>query len=438
MKLGLAALLLGAVLWAGAVQAAPVLGAAPYAGDVNAARDAAINDALQNAALFNGAMVTATGRSDAGRNAESQQVRPQQPGPGSYTLLREWREGTMYFVQIEPGMGQPAKAAPMPAPVEAAAEPAAVNVASGGKAQCAGAAYKRKVLVTPFWLTRPAQANDLADPGNGFQHVLADRLGNGGRFLTYLGADELAFAPQPGVIDPQLRPEQVRQLARRYGVQFIIGGLVHDLSTSGVKYRPVYGQEIRPEERKITFALPLLGWLGAGVKSMPKARQVDMEVYLFDGVSGALVSRHRGQQVASGQVMARPDQAVDSAGFAQGDLGQTVGSVLDQLAQQVSGDVACIPFSARIVRVEGRRLYFDAGTVSGIAPGDVLQLYRLRAGQDLQALSALDAQGQGLVEDLAGSVRVEQVQPLFATALAEGSQPEIGDYVRFVSTGKMR
>ena len=419
--------------------AAPVIGAAPYAGNVAQARAAAIDDALHNAALFDGAVVTATGYSEDGKSAQSQQVQAAAL-PGSYTLLREWREGGLYFVQIEPGpvlpSAPPATASTMTKPLAGQQSTASKSNQRKPLDRCAGGNYRRKALVTPFWLTQPVQANDLTEPSRGFERMLMDRLQQNGRFLPYAGQSELAFSPQPGWPDPQLEPAQVRALARRYGVQFVVGGVVHDLSASGEKYRVVYGSDVRPQERKLDFGMPLADWFGVGVKASPRARQVDMEVYLFDGVSGALVSRHRAQDIAHGQVMVAQGMSTDSAAFDQSDLGQAVVTVLDKLTGQLAGDVTCIPFSARVTRVDGSKLYLDAGAISGVSPGDLLQLYRLEAGQDVQSLSGYAEQGLGMPEALAGSVRVTQVQPLFSIAQVDGGRAEVGDYVRFVSVAR--
>ncbi|WP_035055890.1 flagella assembly protein FlgT middle domain-containing protein [Andreprevotia chitinilytica] len=419
--------------------ASPVEGVAPFDGNIPAARDAAIADALQNAALFNGSSVRAIALKDGDQVAEAQQIRSG-AAPGSYTLLREWQAGGLYYVEIEPGKPAPTALAQKDAQKAQSTKTAATQPATEQQAQntCAAASYRRRALISPFWLSQPSQANDLSQANDGLKQLLVDRLGNTGRFLAVSAPNELPFAPVIGIADPQLQPDQVRQLARRYGVQFVVGGIVRDLSTEGETYRPAYGQEVRPGERKLGLGLPLWNWLGVGIKAMPSARNVDIELYLFDGVSGALVTRHRAQQVASGDVLGRQGQPVNSASFVNSGIGHTITATLDQLAAQLASDVSCIPFSSRITRVEGRRVYLDAGALAGLAPGDKLQLYRLRNGQSVESGNGDTAQRLGMVEDLAGSLSILQVQPLFAIAQPDGGQAEVGDFARFVSTGKAK
>ncbi|MDF1764724.1 MAG: FlgT C-terminal domain-containing protein, partial [Oleibacter sp.] len=50
--------------------------------------------------------------------------------------------------------------------------------------------------------------------------------------------------------------------------------------------------------------------------------------------------------------------------------------LLQQASRDVNKSLACAPFMAKIRQASGRRLVIDAGTASGIRPGDQLSVYR--------------------------------------------------------------
>ena len=126
--------------------------------------------------------------------------------------------------------------------------------------------------------------------------------------------------------------------------------------------------------------------------------------------------------------------------FFNSDFGQLVDAKLNEAVTTIREDIKCIPFSAKIVRVEAGRVYLDAGGTSRIAPGDRLQIYRLRPGSiPIAASGQAIPESQGWPEELAGTLTIKDVQPLFSTALPEGNlQVEVGDYVRFTGEGEKK
>lgn len=410
----LVALLLSAGLYAAEFE-----GVAPLGKDMAAARAAAIQDALENASLNRGASVNASSLVAADKPlAEAQTVRG--AGVGEYKVLREWQTGLFYHVALDV---QP------PSPVKKTEAKAAETL------QCAGADYRRKVLATPVWVLNPSQINDMGRFPQEFQAELARRMQAAALFLPQISHHEAPFEMRAGNPEPLFQPTQVRALARRHGVQFVTGAVLRDASFAGENYWPAIGQKVRPAERKQVLSLPILDFLGLGIKAVPAFRYFEMDLFVFDGVSGALINRHRLAGVAEGSVAQDPD-AVGTARFYETDYGQLVDLQLQAALTRVENDIRCIPFSARIVRVDGGRVYIDAGSSSKIAPGDRLQVYRLRPGQPVDSLGGNESMRLGWAEEVTGSLTVNEVQPLFAVASPQaGLRLEVGDYVRFVGRG---
>jgi hypothetical protein len=413
------------VLSCAAALAVPHEGIAPLGSEgIEVARRAAVADALENAALFNGATVKASTQASAQKWGESSQIRG--TPVGDYRIVREWQSNGFLHVVVE--------VEPTPVVVESTLTPAAATAPNPRPvARCAGADYKRKVLVSHFWIQRPAQMADLDRFPEGLQLEMVRKFYDSGAFIAQRAPSEAVFDLQPQYIDPILQPERVREMARRYAVQFVVGAIVRDLSTSGERYTTTYGNDIRAGERKLELNLPLVNFTQYGVKATPAARRFEYELFVFDGVSGALINRHRLAGKASGTVLQDSATSMGTDGFKETDFGRLVEAKLQEGASLVLQDTACIPFSARITRVERNKVYFDAGGTSLIAVGDTLQVYRIMPNALPLAAASFDpTMSLGLPEEIVGSLNVTQVQPLFAVGLISGTNVQAGDYVRFV------
>lgn len=400
--------IIGALLFllASLAQAAEFAGVAPLGETgIATARAAAIADALENASLHAGAHIKSSALAGSQTLSEAQSVRG--VPPGEYTVIREWQTGLFYHVVLDV---QAAKV--QPAPTKPVSSP-----------QCAGADYRRKVLMSHFWVMNPAQLHDMPDFPQALQSEISRRLQESGRFLPQLSIRDAAFDLAAG--EPQYDAQQVRQLARRFGVQFVLGGVVRDAGVEGEAYLPTANRNLRPGERKRSLDLPFLDFIGLGIKATPAFRRFEMDLFLFDGVSGALINRHRVSGEVEGDVAQQPEWLF-KARFYETDFGGLVDQKLQTVLAAVQDDIRCLPFSARIVRTEGRRVFFDAGATSLIRTGDRLQAYRLKPGQPVLG---------SMIEEVVGSLTVSEVQPLFATAVLDGSRSlEVGDYVRFVGS----
>ncbi len=270
MKASCAAL--AALLLSTTLAAAPFDGIAPVGMDgVTSAREAAIRDALENASLNQGAEVKASSLG----NTDTLRVRGQPVG--AYTVLREWQANGFYHVTLD-------------------VQPATANRNGTGAGAAAtsicGPDYRRKALVTRLPVLSPVQIPDLTRFPEELQAELTRRLEASGHFLPQNSATESAFSLQPGQGEPQWNTDWVRDLARRYGVQFVVGGVVRDAGFEGERYSFSHGNDIRPGERKQAFNIPLLNFAKPGIKASPSARRFELDIFVFDGISGALIQRH--------------------------------------------------------------------------------------------------------------------------------------------------
>ncbi|HSC79050.1 MAG TPA: flagella assembly protein FlgT middle domain-containing protein, partial [Chitinolyticbacter sp.] len=294
--------------------------------------------------------------------------------------------------------------------------------------------YRRKLLVTPFRIRQPGQGSDIGQLQIGLQDALTSRLADAG-FTTSRSGNDAPFTIDPGLADLRQQPEHVRRLARQHATQFIVGGVINDMSTEGERYTLSYGaNDVRQGERKLGFNVPLLDFFEPGLKATPKMRYFDTDLLLFDGVSGALISRKRFTARAGGQVAMHSGTRFGSASFYDTGYGAAVAQQLDEMARATQAELGCLPFSTRVVRAERGQVYLDAGSMAGLKPGDRLQLYRLKPGSmPVDGLIEGEALRLGMPEQLAGTLVITQTQPQFSIARSESGSADVGDYARGAS-----
>jgi hypothetical protein len=140
-------------------------------------------------------------------------------------------------------------------------------------------------------------------------------------------------------------------------------------------------------------------------------RQLVIEAYLYDGISGELVARREFARSLNFSWQMPKAVTPGSRDFATSRLGQTYYQVLDDLSQWAEATLGCLPLPARVVRADGRQLYLDVGSDSGIETGQELVLTQAAASVATPAGDMLPGERTAV----AGAV-IRQVHPRHSVA----------------------
>ena len=369
--------------WTGLAQAAPIEAegvAAIASGGAARARQLAIKDALEQLGLRSGARVDmATGAGTGPRGVyDSSRVQPTAEFD-RYSVVREWQSGTMLHVRI------------------------AVNEEDARPKGSVNLGYKKKIVVTPFHVRRSPQLDDVDDIATRLPQELLRRLAGSGKFL----GKSSPYVISPGSSGPGADTNAVRRLASMHESQFVISGEIVDASR---------------------FDKPALYGL-----IERKARRIEIDFFVHDGLTGALVARRTASVEQVGTQRVGRDKPFGSASFAATPFGGAILRALDDGIAGIMADLAPLPFMAKVVQVQGDRIFIDAGSTSSVTPGDQLVIYRLDARQQVYGADPLAP--LGTVETPVGTLGIVQVQPGFAigtvTPAAAARQVNPGDMVRF-------
>lgn len=349
------------------VQGAALIGPA----GIEAARQAAIDDAIAQASQN----MQASGRG--GLLA------------GDIKVVDEWQDERSYYVQ-------------------------AVVVA--GQRETCQTSFRKKILATAFPIMDPYQISGIEsqDLFSGIPREISNQLMQSGDFIARNFTNAVLYtrpdtAPE---ISPPVAgsPTILQDIARRHDAQLVLAGVIRDF---------------RMEDTEFTRGAGLLAELKSRMRDYVGRRSVGIDVFVYDGFTGALLFQHRYTDTMLGDVTLPKGYTVGSERFAETAAGHAVNQIITEASEDIRRLLACYPVAARVVKTEGDRLVIDAGAQNKIKPGDRFRVFS--AGFTGMA-------GLGFTDPI-GTLEVSEVGPSLASGklLNATGTVRAGDWVRSFS-----
>ena len=350
---------------------APITGGAP-----GKARILAIQNAIRQAAMQNSVEIsTATTLSNHTVTGDSARLRST-GRVSNVSVADEWIEDEILHVLIR------------------------AQVEAGPGADAAKNNYRKKIAFMQLLVRDRSAAADLAYIEMELPRLLRKEMESRHGVIGIDGAHYLLAERTASSVEQNIIPsrEMVERVAKELGTQFLVAGAILD---TGVN-----------EE--------LLG----------KSRRFEMELMLFDGVSGTLLARSRYHENVIGADFLKPGVSIASAEFMAQPYGLAIRQILQRASSALFAELNALPFTARVIRSDAKKIYFDAGSTSSVRVGDVLLTYRV--GDEPMADPA-SGRFLGFAEQPFATLVVKSVQPQFAVGELETGQVQIkpGDIVRF-------
>lgn len=328
--------------------------------DVTLARKLALRHALTSAIEQSGGMLQATTISTLGQVREHTSLSSRNQVLGTRIVSEHIEKGRLKLI-------------------------AEVKLAGPGQPLACAERPLRKALVTAFPVQMPEQlaAGEYMNwPTDTAQH-LARAFNAGNRLLAAAAPNRIPFVTLEGFPEPE-RGNGVPKLvnwAQAERAQYVVAGVFRDFGTT---------------RKAILF----------------RERQLIVEAYLYDGISGELIARQEFTRVLVGTVRLPKTIVFGGKDFCESVLGNAYLDLMAELARWAEATIGCMPFSTRVIKADGKQLYLDTGSDSGLEPGMELVLTR----QKTETLST--AAGDipiGERKALAGAV-VRSVHPRYSIA----------------------
>lgn len=355
-----------------------VVGQAPVTGVLSRARQLAMDDAMRQASLRAGAQISSTQLMEHGVVEEDKVKLRSDAQLKNVEVLWEDQVDGLYQVAIRADVS--------------------------AQAMCPNSTqrYRKAIAVTGFGLANPMQASigQLQNIEQDLPRVLINTLNNRGATHALDATRSSLFRDPrraPSAETPQQRLTTSISLATQLGAQYVVSGVVRDLAMQG---------EAPQRESGITDK-----WLSLlGVEQQQGARQFVLDVFVHDGLSGAMLFQRSYSTFGNWNLPRQKRVGFASPQFWRTGYGNQVREVLTSVVDDLDEVLRCQPFMARVVKARGNRLHIEASAGAGIRPGDKFQVYRTGTFYNL------DLEPRTELSDMATEVVVKQVQPQFVVA----------------------
>ncbi|WP_010446683.1 flagellar assembly protein FlgT [Vibrio rotiferianus] len=213
--------------------------------------------------------------------------------------------------------------------------------------------YKKTVLVGNIDVASPQQAvmGQIYRVGDDFSHVVDRQLEQTSRSFVSVGTTNYA-------IDKNY-PERVKMIAQDTGSQYIIGGVITDLTAT--------------VESKL-------------LKDDIINRQFALEMQVYDGKTGHEVYNKNYREVAKWPFAKTSQVDTRSARFWASTYGEMMLRVSRNIMLDLESELSCKITLPEVVAVFGNTVTMDLGRIHGVQEGDKLQLWHTASFIDQNGL----------------------------------------------------
>jgi hypothetical protein len=368
--------------------------AAVQNGSVLLAKKQALQDAIRVASQQSSVAVNSHSSIENNRLLDSISMRSA-AAVSNTRVLREWESGGIYHVS------------------------AMVELSPTGTCQ---QLYRKRIIATAFPRVVQEQISDYEtnDLDNGIPREINNLLMESSQFIG-INATDIALYPRPDLA-PNLQDRdayqtsKVIQVASKSGAQFVLSGVIRDLEIASNEYMRGSGIE---------------ALVSSWGRQISGKRNIGIDVYVHDGMSGALLLQRRYVDKVEGNVMIPASYTVGSDGFRTTETGKKITEIIAKASRDIEQSLSCYPFATRIADIKGDKIFIDAGAQEKLNVGDQLIVYGTASG-DLH----LDG-GSSFIQNDKQPVSVLTIQSVtarYAIGTIEGAASKlgikVGDWVR--------
>jgi len=214
--------------------------------------------------------------------------------------------------------------------------------------------YKKTILVSNIEIASPQQAvmGQIYQIGNDFSRIVNRQLAQTSRSFVSVGTTNYSINSN--------YPDRTQMIAQDNGAQYIIGGLITDLTAT------VESQRLKDDIINRQFAL---------------------EMRVFDGKTGHEIFNKAYREVARWPFAKTSQVDTRSARFWASTYGEMMLRVSRNIMLDLESNLSCKITLPEVVAVFGNTITMDLGRMHGVKEGDKLQLWHTASFIDQNGLA---------------------------------------------------
>ena len=274
--------------------------------------------------------------------------------------------------------------------------------------------YRKRIIATAFPLVKQEQVTgyETRDLYGGIPREINNLLMESGDFIGS-NATHINLYPRPDLA-PDLEdrtayhPSIILKIAASNGVQFVLSGVIRDLEVESSEYMRGQGP--------LAYARSL-------ARVVVARRGIGIDIYVHDGLTGALLFQQRYVDDAIGDVWIPATYSVGSERFNATTTGNKIAKIMDQASIDIRQSLSCYPFATRIIEIKDKKVFIDAGAQEKLSVDDQLLVYS-SGGDDLNLDGGLSFIGKD--KQPAGVLTIRSITPRYAIGSLEVPARELG------------
>jgi len=241
--------------------------------------------------------------------------------------------------------------------------------------------------------------------GDDFSEMLTDALMNSGRFIVVARQDLSAvITEQDLAATDRFAPSQTARKGKLVPAQIIIKGAITEFESR----KSGGGTDIR------------FGNFGAGdfgISGQTENAHVAAIIYIIDTSTGQILDSKRVEGTARAGGMGfdwgyKDYVSLGTSGFKKTPLGKATQQVIDEAVKYIADKLAAVPWSGRVVKVDGNTVYVNGGSNIGINVNDTFTVY----GEGETMLDPVTGMPLGAERTKLAKIIVNEVQEKFCKA----------------------
>ncbi|MCP4596019.1 MAG: hypothetical protein GY843_06020 [Neptuniibacter sp.] len=231
--------------------------------------------------------------------------------------------------------------------------------------------YVKSLALAAFPLENLGQAKlgNLHDAPLAFPRQLT-QLFNQSKTLTALNAGRINFYPDPSLAaTSQLSDGALSSMLsniKKMDVNYVVSGVIKDMS--------IVDPSTYNEDNYFVDLYNRSKYLNQ--KPLRNLRAFTIDLFVHDGFSGNLVMQKSYQTAGLWDLDPSIKTGFSSTSFAQEDYGQKIQELQQQIVNDLTENLLCEPFTARITNSQDKTIWISAGSAQGVKIGDKLTVYR--------------------------------------------------------------
>jgi len=271
--------------------------------------------------------------------------------------------------------------------------------------------YRKRIIATAFpgVVSGQISANETQDLYSGIPREMMNILMESGGFIGKNKTHTVLYSQPdmaPEIIDETGYQESVIvQMAQEHGAQFVLSGVIRDFEVESTEY--IRGSGILSQMKSM-------------MRDFVARRSVAIDIYVHDGLTGALLFQHRYTDSVVGDVWVPSGYTVGSERFKSTPSGHKISKIIQLASKDIGRLFTCYPFSTTVLKVENNKVYIAAGAQDKLKQGDSLVVYAVKGGGAMQA------------NELVGVINIQDVQAGFSVG-----EMELTSDVRKIKSGDL-